>query len=184
MVISYDSVVEFAELIQIKERWDRLKDHLRRLHPKDAMISLIMGELYCSWLDIEDVLERIEGWMNFTIGVQAAYLRTIELIEVNLQNGCPTQDLDIDALIPTPGIKLVPEILECRKREVESAEIFFTSASNRVNVSRLKRTFYGMKLMRELQFTKFTRCVSQEDYQKLKLAMKRLSLKIQAPEKK
>ena len=119
--------------------------------------------------------------MNFTIGVQAAYLRAIDIIENNLRVGCSTQDLDIDALIPTPGIKLVPEILECRKREVESAEIFFTAAGNRVNVSRLKRTFYGMKLMRELQFTRFTRRVSKEDFQMLRDAMTKIGLMIQDP---
>jgi hypothetical protein len=173
---------EFSELIHAKVGWSQLKKHLRDLSPLDITTSLGLDELYCSWLDIDEVLASIEEWMSFPLGVQAAQHRAVELIESMLLKGHSTSDLDIDALIPTPGIRLVPLILECRKREVESAKIYYTSAGNRINVRDLKRTYYGMKLMRELPFVRFTRRVSQEDFKSIKNAMAEIGLRIQEPQ--
>jgi hypothetical protein len=73
-------------------------------------------------------------------------------------------------------------ILEHRKNEVEEAEIYYTTSSKkRINVSRLKKTYYGSKLLRELGFTKFTRRISTKDFARLKKRMKELELTLQAP---
>ena len=181
MVVTFGSIVDFTRSLQVKDGWDHLKVHLRKMTIRDAMISLGMEELHCSWLDIEDVLSGIEGWMNFALGVQAAYVRTVEIIGEELQKGYSTHDFDVDALIPTPGIMLVPIILERRKREVESAKIFYTSAGNRINVRNLKRTYYGKLLMRQMPFVRFTRRVSADEYSDIKKAMAGLGLKIQEP---
>jgi hypothetical protein len=173
--------VEFSEQLQAKEGWGRLKEFLGKLTPREVMSSLGMEELFCLELDIEKVLSSIQDWMYFTAGRQAAYHTALDLVESMLRKGQSTECLDIDSLIPTPGIKLIPLILECRKKEVESARIYFTMAGSRINVRDLKRTYYGRKLMRELQFTKFTRRVSMEDFQRLRNAMSKLGLKIQEP---
>ena len=178
------SFIEFSQQIQVNEGWDKLKDYLRKLRPQDILTSLGMEELYCSWLDIEQILSYIEEWMNFTTGIQSVHHRTVELIESGLMEGRTTHELDIDSLISTLGIRLIPIILECRKKEVESAKIYFTTSGKRINVRNLKRTYYGQKLMRELRFTKFTRRVSKEDFQRLQDAVSKLGLFIQNPRKK
>jgi hypothetical protein len=182
--ITYDSILEFSEEIQSKEGWNHLKGYLRGLTTRDAMTSLGMKELYCSWLDLDEVLRCIEDWMNFAIGVTAAYSGTLEIIESRLREGYSTHDLDIDTLIPTRGIMLIPTILECRKKEVETAALFFTSAGNRINVRNLKRTYYGMMMLRQMPFVRFTRRVSKEEFNIIKIALAKLSLEVQEPQHK
>jgi hypothetical protein len=184
MILRQDSIVEFSEFIQRKEGWFRLKEFLRGRTPKEVMISLGMGELYCRWLGIDEVLESIEEGMSYSEGIMTAYHETLELIESRLQQGYSTHDFDVDTLIPTPAIRIIPIILEQRKREVESAKIYYTLAGNRINIRNLKMTFYGMQLMRELQCTKFTRRISQEDFQRLKDTLAQSGLKIKEPRKK
>ena len=184
MVLRYDNIVEFSKFIQRRDGWNELKEFLRIKTSKEVMISLGMEELYCKWLSIEVVLGNLEVGMSYSEGLMTVYHNTLELIESNLRKGYSTHDFDIDVLIPTPAIRLVPTILEQRKREVESAKIYYTLAGNRINIRDLKRTFYGRKLTHELQFSRYTRRVSQEDFRKLKDALESSGLKIKEPTKK
>ena len=99
MLQSRYSFIEFSEQLQVKEGWSKLKEYLVKLTPQDVMVSLGMEELYCSFLNIADVLSSIEDWMNFTLGSQAAYHKAVELVETMLRKGHSTEELDIESLI-------------------------------------------------------------------------------------
>ena len=170
--------------------WNGLKEALWNLNRSDAFSILDLSDFDFQYMTYDDkkfsfILDSIDNSKNFNNGCKEVMLAVVELAKEYLVEGGDTSVFDVEALKVNSGISLVPLILDIRREEVESAQFYYTSESKeRVNVSRLKKTYYGEKLLREIGFTKFTRRISVDDFKRLKRRMTELGLKIRNPKMK
>jgi hypothetical protein len=181
-----ESMAKWNEFHRTKG-WSCLKEVLPRTNRTSVFRILGIDRFAYSFLTNDQrvfarIMESIDDGMSFDRGRLVAQDTIIELIQNHIEGGGSTEEMDIDSFTDTRAIVLIPVILEHRKNEVEEAEIYYTTSSKkRINVSRLKKTYYGSKLLRELGFTKFTRRISTKDFARLKKRMKELELTLQAP---
>ena len=121
-----------------------------------------------------DLIETTSNNMSYTEARNAIYDRTIELLELQLANEGSTIFLDIEKMKNTRASKIIPLIVELRKKEVENTII--QTKGSEVYLMPLLLTHYGLTIIKAMKMT-FT--TDSEGWHKIKTNFEELGLDLQ-----
>jgi hypothetical protein len=93
-------------------------------------------------------LENARSTMTYEEAVDAIEESMVALLEEQIENGGPTLFLDADVIRKTRASKLIPKILESRKREIDETRV--PIRGSRVFLRSLWLTHYGYQILSAL----------------------------------
>ena len=109
----------------------------------------------------------------------AIYDRTLELLENQLTNEGPTLFLEVERMKNTRASKLIPQIIELRKEEINN--ITLQIKGSRIFLRPLWLTHYGLTILKAMGMGLTT---NSEGLAKIKSSFEELDLSIQTKEVK
>jgi len=137
-----------------EERIQTFSDLLKKLRfmPLDVVYS-IMGILEIAPLgaNIVDLVKQVDPDSDALDGFRDLYSRAIEFLALEIESGRKTDGFDIEALGRTRAAKIVPLILESRKREIEELTLKVHAQYGRAETYPLYRTYYGKRILENLK---------------------------------
>jgi len=170
--------------------WNRILELIPEIRSRiadngDLLIQLLLLKalnvqelgLYDGPLD--NILDYIPKDADLRTAREKVYDRMVTLVENQLiQNGL-TLFIDVDSLTTTRASKLIPLVLEKRRREIE--KIVLPVKDNRVDLKPLWLTSYGFAILRGLGV--FDLDISRSGFDKIRKAFKEAGLKIRTTQK-
>lgn len=154
-VIIWNTYEALAEQIEWSQIHQRILTILKQTNESDWYAfqrGLLMGfsleELAGYDGDPRNLLSKTSPDMNFTTARQTIFDRVIELLDEQVEIGGSTLFLDIDAMKATRASKLIPKIIEARKREMENAVV--PTKGSVALMNSLWLTHYGFKILQAL----------------------------------
>jgi len=146
----YTDLATKIEWTEIKKRIDFLLSNLTKEQWFSAQRGLLSGlgmvELAGFDGNPSKLLEGTDGSMPFKEAIHIIFDNSVRLLETQLDNDGPTLFLDIDRMRKTRASKLIPNIIERRKVEVENAII--PRIGSKVFLESLWMTHYGFQILR------------------------------------
>ncbi|MBN2230113.1 MAG: hypothetical protein JW779_11045 [Candidatus Thorarchaeota archaeon] len=93
-----------------------------------------------------NLLDNVDSSVSFEEARHMIFDNAVELLDEQIENNGPTLFLDIEHLKRTRASKLIPHIVERRKREIE--EITIQMKGSKVFLHPLLLTYYGYSIMK------------------------------------
>ena len=112
---------------------------------RGLMMGLSLDELQGYDGDPRNLLEGTSGKMGFEQARQTIFENAIGLIEEQVENGGSTLFLGIDAMKTTRASKLIPKIVEARKREIE--KVLVLTKGSKAIIDSLWLSHYGFMIL-------------------------------------
>ncbi|MFW9801452.1 MAG: leucine-rich repeat domain-containing protein [Candidatus Thorarchaeota archaeon] len=109
-----------------------------------------------------DIVKDVNPEVSVNDGIIQLYDRCVDYLSKEIENGRSTIDFDIEELKLTSAAQLVSIIIENRRKEVESIE--FEVKDGEVVLEPLIQTFYGGKILKELDIPQRTRITRENLY--------------------
>jgi hypothetical protein len=180
-VIMWSAYTDLAKRIEwpdIKNRIDLLLDRVNEDQwysiQRGLLIGLGIEELAGFDGDPKQLLEDTDHKISFKEARQIIFDNTVKSLEKQLDNNGPTLFLDIEKMRKTGASKLIPKIVERRKREVESTII--PVKGSKVFLESLWMTHYGYHILRAANFNLETDLAGfntiKENFEKLGMTIK------------
>ncbi|MGY5874978.1 MAG: hypothetical protein RTU30_04465 [Candidatus Thorarchaeota archaeon] len=123
---------------------------------------------------LDDILSAIPSTASVDEARHLLYDRMIVLLENQIEKDGSTLFMDVDAMATTKASKLIHNVIEQRKKEIERARVKILD--DRVDISSLWVTSYGNAILSTLGISSMTVTNSQLDA--IKKAMKQSGLKM------
>ncbi|MGY5854505.1 MAG: hypothetical protein RTU92_13135 [Candidatus Thorarchaeota archaeon] len=165
--------------------WNKSFDILANLRSNDfssnnwiPMQNLLLQLFSMSELGIydgplDDILTAIPSTASVDEARHLLYNRMIELLEDQIKNGGSTLFMDVEAMSTTKASKLIHNVIEQRKKEIERARVKILD--DRADISSLWMTSYGNAILSTLGISTMGIPTSQLD--SIEKAMKQSGLK-------
>jgi len=151
-VVIWNMYTEMTKRFDWSEMYERIESVIERMSSLQwygAQRGLLHGlgipEIAGFDGDPRKLLELTEVGMSFEEARQVVFDRAVQLIERQLNVDGPTLFLDIEKMRKTSASKLIPLIVEQRKRELENSTILVKGS--KVFLRSLWLTHYGFKIM-------------------------------------
>ncbi len=145
--------------------------------------SLGMSELSGYDNNPLDLIDMIDNEMPYPEARNAIYDRVLDLLQNQLENDGPTLFLDIENMKKTRASKLIPVIIELRKREIESTVVQIKGS--RIFLRPLWLTHYGFTILHAMGMGLTTDSEGLErierSFSKLDLTLKLKKVKVVQP---
>jgi hypothetical protein len=165
---------ELARKVYEEEGWIGLKRRLLLL-PRDVVFSaLAMSELSGLEIQVSELVTIISDNTGFDEDLNNVYSKAVKLLKVQLEKGGPTKSLDIEIMKNTSAAVLIPDILELRKKEIESV-VIQPNDRGEYDLRDFANTYYGGLLIAKLGIGWR---VSREGLKTLLLALDKLGLSV------
>jgi hypothetical protein len=149
MWLTYLDLAKNNRWFDIKKRIDYLLGYASEDQWFSAQRGLLNGlgmtELAGYDGDPKNLLESVDCRISLKEARHIIYDNAIRLLEIQLESNGPTLFLDIEEMRKTRASKLIPEIVERRKIEVES--IIVPIKGSKVFLESLWMTHYGFQLL-------------------------------------
>jgi len=151
-VVIWNMYTEMTKRFDWSEMYGRIESVIKRMSPiqwygaqRGLLHGLGIPEIAGFDGDPRKLLELTEAGMSFEEARQVVFDRAVQLIEMQLNVDGPTLFLDIEKMRMTSASKLIPLIVEQRKRELENSTILVKGS--KVFLRPLWLTHYGFKIM-------------------------------------
>ena len=152
MWVSYEDLAKKMNWSSIRKRISTI---LNQTSEKDwyaiqrgFLIGFEMEELAGFDGDPSLLLDSTDDTMDYENARRVIFDRAVDLLDVQISNEGPTLFLDTEAMKETRASKLIPKIVEARKREIDNTTVLTKGSTSLMNS--LWLTHYGYRILEAL----------------------------------